>query len=69
VLALGTLPPLAAWSGDLAATGAAAIKSRRVDVALEEESFSGAGMQIALTAGSISGNAWLPEDSAVHELL
>jgi hypothetical protein len=66
---LGALPPSAAWRGDPAESGPTAWQSQPLDVELAQETFSGAGMQIELSAGRISGNAWLPDDASMHELV
>jgi dienelactone hydrolase len=68
-LALGELPPAAAFSSAPADNGAFAFSTQAIEVELREESFAGAGLQIKLSVGRIAGRAWLPQDSNAHELV
>jgi dienelactone hydrolase len=69
VPALGERPAAAPFSGELADSGGFTFEKQAIAVELSDETYDGAGMQIALSAGRISGAAWLPRDAARHELV
>jgi len=66
---LGVVPQGAAFTGNPAANGADVFTTEPITVPLAAESFQGAGLTIDLTAGQISGTAWLPDSAAPHELV
>jgi hypothetical protein len=69
VLDLGAVPDGGVFVGDPAANGSDSFTTQPITVVLTAESFQGAGMTIDLTAGQISGTAWLPSSEAPHELV